>query len=503
MPAFVRVPFSIALIAFQWLAVARYGRRYTRLDRARQRAFTSAWARSPVRAMRDVVKLVRSCALFAYLDHPIVRARLGGGAPEASRGCEVIGAAGARGLGRPVPAARAADGRDAGRLDAEVVVIGSGAGGAITAATLAEAGRSVLILEEGPEIDTRAMATHTPAAVRLLYRNGGLCPILGNPTMAFAEGRCVGGSTEINTALWHRTPPEAVDRWRRLHAVRDVSVEELDGLFAEIETELCVSTLGASPPASSAVFRRGVESQGWSAVEVPRAQATDLGRSQFAPGAKRSMSRTYVPRALAAGARLLAGCRAVRLRHRGRHVTEVEAVETTPEGRRRLAIRAGTVFACGGAIQTPALLRASGIKRNVGDSLRLHPMVKVAAEFSEELDSHAAPVPIYQVHDLGPDVTLGGSVFTPGFLAMTLGENWAENEEAMRQWRRMALFHVACRGSNLGSVRRGRGPARRSSATTCRARTGSTWASASGGSARRCSRAGPDGSTPRCGTIRC
>lgn len=186
---------------------------------------------------------------------------------------------------------------------------------------------------------------------------------------------------------------------------------------------------------------------------MPRAQATDLGRSQFAPGAKRSMSRTYIPRALAAGARLLAGCRAVRLRHRGRHVTEVEAVETTPEGRRRLAIRAGTVFACGGAIQTPVLLRASGITRNVGDSLRLHPMVKVAAEFSEELDSHAAPVPIYQVHDLGPDLTLGGSVFTPGFLAMTLGENWAENEEAMRQWRRMALFHVACRGSNRGSVR--------------------------------------------------
>ena len=60
------------------------------------------------------------------------------------------------------------------RLDTEFLVIGSGAGGATTAAVLAEAGRDVVV----------------------------------------AEGRCVGGSTEINSGLWHRLPEELAEEWR-------------------------------------------------------------------------------------------------------------------------------------------------------------------------------------------------------------------------------------------------------------------------------------------------
>ena len=86
---------------------------------------------------------------------------------------------------------------------AEIVVIGSGAGGAVTAAILAEAGRDVLVLEEGPEVDTARLDVNTPEAMLLLYRNAGLSPILGGPSIAFVEGRCVGGSTEINSAFWH------------------------------------------------------------------------------------------------------------------------------------------------------------------------------------------------------------------------------------------------------------------------------------------------------------
>ena len=75
----------------------------------------------------------------------------------------------------------------------QVLVIGSGAGGAATAATLAERGYEVVVLEEGPNIDTSAMATNSPEAIGRLYRNAGVTPILGRQTIAFVEGRCVGG----------------------------------------------------------------------------------------------------------------------------------------------------------------------------------------------------------------------------------------------------------------------------------------------------------------------
>lgn len=189
------------------------------------------------------------------------------------------------------------------RLTTDVLVVGSGAGGAITAATLAEAGYAVLLAEEGPAVDTGDIATHTPQAMQLLYRNAGLSPIFGNVNIAFTEGRCVGGSTEINSAFWHRTPPDAIARWCDSYQVRDLTVPGLYALLDEIEPELGITFLRShEPPRSSAYLKRGAERLGWALEEVPRAQRTDLHASQFAPGAKNSMSRTYIPRAIRAGA---------------------------------------------------------------------------------------------------------------------------------------------------------------------------------------------------------
>src|SRR4029453_8364466 len=95
-------------------------------------------------------------------------------------------------------------------------------------------------------------------------------------------------------------------------------------------------------PPSSALFRRGIEALGWGFREVPRCHRGDDTRAH-GPGGKQSMQRTYLPRAGAAGARLGAGCRALRLRHADGHVTAVEA-ERTEDGRTTpLEIRADLV----------------------------------------------------------------------------------------------------------------------------------------------------------------
>ena len=340
------------------------------------------------------------------------------------------------------------------RIDTDFVVVGSGAGGAVTAATLAEAGYSVLILEDGPAVDTRYLATHTPKAMRLMYRNGGISPIIGKTNIAFVEGRCVGGSTEINSAFWHRAPKEAIERWSREYSIEGLTPEGMLGLYQELESGLGVQLLGASSrPMSSELLKSGADRLGWAVMEVPRLQFGDLTASQFAPGAKRSMSRTFIPRAVEAGARLISDCRVSRLHGKQGPVTQVTAEQRTAEGVQQLEIHPGRVVVCAGAIQTPVLLRSSGITKNVGNSLRIHPMLKVAALYDEMLDSHRAPLPVYQVKEFWPEVTLGGSVFTPGYLALALSENWPQLQHAMMDWRHMALFHAACRGTNRGTIR--------------------------------------------------
>lgn len=336
----------------------------------------------------------------------------------------------------------------------EVLVIGSGAGGAITAATLAEAGMEVLIVEEGSERPSDEMQTHSPAAMQSLYRNAGLSPIFGRTSIAFVEGCCVGGSTEINSSFWHHPPDSAIERWVREYGVRDLSRNGLENTIDELEKTLCpTSTSEGRLPASSRVFGRGLEALGLPASETPRLQRGDPTRSQFGPRAKASMSRTFLPRALDAGARLEPGWRADRLVHDGRRVTSVRVSRREGGRRVRREIVARHVFVCGGAIQTPALLRRSGIKRRIGDSLRIQPMLKVAALFDEVLDADESVMPVYQMRDPSTGFFLGGSVFTPGFLGISLSERWPDNAPALADWRRMGIYYAACRGAGRGRIR--------------------------------------------------
>ncbi len=332
----------------------------------------------------------------------------------------------------------------------QVLVVGSGAGGAATAATLASRGYEVLVLEEGPDRDTSTLETNSPEAIASLYRNGGVTPIIGTPNIAYVEGRCVGGSTEVNSAFWHRLPPDCYHRWRADARLAEFSESQMEPYFDALESELSVSYMRRSqPPRSSELFRSGVEKMRWHYTEVPRCQKHNQGTSPFAPGNKQSMQRTYIPKALAAGARLVSDCKALRLLYDNGRATGV----LVRHGSTSHTIKADNIFLCCGAVQTAALLRRSRITKNVGNNLCIHPMLKVAALFDEVIEAQDQVLPIYQVKEFWPNIAIGGSVFTPGFLAMLLSDNWGTAQNAMREWSRMALYYTATRGMSRGSIR--------------------------------------------------
>ena len=99
-------------------------------------------------------------------------------------------------------------------LSTDVLVIGSGAGGAFTAAALATANRTVTIVEEGPWVDPDEHEPFSLAEMVAKYRHHVAGAALGNPMIAYAEGRCVGGSTEINSGLYHRLPEHLAAEWQ-------------------------------------------------------------------------------------------------------------------------------------------------------------------------------------------------------------------------------------------------------------------------------------------------
>ena len=122
--------------------------------------------------------------------------------------------------------------------DCDVLIIGSGAGGATTAATLAEAGHDVLIVEEGSWVPQGTVAPFSLEQMDRQYRSGGVTVALGLPSIAYTEGRCAGGGTEVNSGLYRRPPGSTLERWRQDYRIADFGDEDIGEICDEVEREL-------------------------------------------------------------------------------------------------------------------------------------------------------------------------------------------------------------------------------------------------------------------------
>ncbi|HLM64834.1 MAG TPA: GMC family oxidoreductase [Acidimicrobiales bacterium] len=333
------------------------------------------------------------------------------------------------------------------RLETDVLVIGSGAGGAVTAARLARAGRRVTVVEEGPWVDADALEPFSLEEMVAKYRHHGLAAALGNPAIAYAEGRCVGGSTEINSGLYHRLPDYLADEWERVYQIDEFSPDVLARYAEQVESELTVSTVPGAPPPSSAALERGATKLGWRNVEFARVFSYDAqGR-----GTKQTMSRTMLPKAVAAGAEILPDCRVLKLIRSGDRVLGAECRREHPGGGvERLTITADHVFVCGGAVQSPALLQRSGIRSGIGAGLKLHPTIKIAARFTHPVDH--GDVPMHRVTEFSPNLTIGGSASRKGHVAMALADAGVPFDDALADWDNISVYYAAIRSEGSGRI---------------------------------------------------
>jgi len=339
------------------------------------------------------------------------------------------------------------------RIDTEVLIIGSGAGGATTAAVLSEAGRAVTIVEEGPWIDPDAVEPFSLDEMVLKYRHHGSSAALGTPPVAYAEGRCVGGSTEVNSGLWHRLPEDLTREWARDYEIVEFAPAALDAFAARVESWQSVQHLPAAPPLSSALLERGATKLGWRSTEFPRVFRYDAAGTGASAqrGTKQTMARTLIPRALAAGATLEADCRVLRLVHDGRRVVGASAQRRRPDGSTEdITFRASHVFVCGGAIQSPALLQRSGIRKQIGGGLKLHPTIKIAARFPHPVDH--GDVPMHRITEFAPNLTIGGSASRRGHVALALADSAASYDAALDNWENVSVYYAAIRSEAGGRV---------------------------------------------------
>jgi choline dehydrogenase-like flavoprotein len=346
-------------------------------------------------------------------------------------------------------------------LDCGAVIVGSGAGGASMAAELAEAGVDVIVLEEGGYHPTESFTAGTGRALRTLYRDGGGGMAIGRPSVLYAEGRCVGGSTVVNGGMSWRTPERVLAGWAAQGAVGE---GELDPFFARAEARLSVGlqdpeTIGRD----SQLLKAGADAKGWAIVSNRRNQlhcaGTNSCTSGCPTGAKRSMLVTSVPRALAFGARLFADCRVDRIARSESSVTGVTGHIVRPGGKRgpRLTVRARAVIVAGGAIQTPALLARSGLRSasgQLGRNLSLHPNATVIAFFDEDVTGWHGVHQAFQVREfMSEGLVLTAQNLTPPMLAGIIPAYGPELGELMADYNRIVTAGPLVSDTGTGRVR--------------------------------------------------
>lgn len=334
-------------------------------------------------------------------------------------------------------------------LEADVVVVGSGAGGAMTAEILAQQGLKVVIVEEGPLATSADFHMREEEAYSRLYQEDA-----GRQTedrgITLLQGRCVGGSTTVNWTASFRTPTRTLEHWHDAFGLEGLDEASLAPWFKRVEERLSIAPWVPAPNRNNDLLRIGCEKLGLHASVMMRnvKECANLGYCGMGcpVNAKQSMLTTCVPGALARGATLVHGASVTRLAIEGDRATSCEA----SAGARRVSLRARHFVLAAGGIGTPAILLRSGApdpSQRLGRRTFLHPTVVSAALMRDPVQGfYGAPQSIYCDHFL--DAPLSGPAgfklevapVHPALVGSTLPGFGEEHARWMQRFDRM---HVA------------------------------------------------------------
>jgi choline dehydrogenase-like flavoprotein len=343
-------------------------------------------------------------------------------------------------------------------IHADFCVIGAGAGGAVAAAELAEGGASVVVLEQGPAHDPDGFTARVPEMMGRLYRDGGQSATVGAPPILLPLGRGLGGTTLVNSGTCFRTPAPVLERWATEFGL-ELDEASLRPCFERVERALSVAEVTPElAGANAAVARRGAERLGWSHGYLRRNARGCVGSGVCAFGcptsAKQHTGITYIPRATAAGARILTGCDVRRvLSERGR----VRGVTARVARGRAVEVRAATVVLACGTIHTPLLLERSGLPDPSGQrgrNLSLHPATAAFALMDDVVDmARGVPQSFYVDEFAAEGIMFEGVAGPPAYAAMSLPLTGRRHREAMARYRRLAQFGLMVSDTSRGRVR--------------------------------------------------
>ena len=352
-------------------------------------------------------------------------------------------------------------------IEADAVIVGSGAGGGVIAAKLAAAGLSVVVLEMG--------GYHTDAdfnqlelwAWQNLYWRGGPTPT-ADMNVTLQAGSGLGGGTVINWTNSLRTKDWVRRQWAEDYGLEDVATEAFDRHLDEVWERIKVNDECSEYNRPTQAMERAAERLGWSFAKVNRnwdpakhdpAMAGYMGFGDLS-GAKQSTDRTYLLDAVGHGARIMVGAFVERVLVEDGRAAGVEALWSDAAGANaRVTVRAPRVVVAAGSLESPAVLLRSGIGGPAtGEYLRLHPCTATLGDYGEDMQGwwgapHTGLISEFADTGDGYGFLIEGVQYTTGLGASALP--WttaAQHKAALADFREAATFIGLVRDHGHGRV---------------------------------------------------
>ncbi len=349
-------------------------------------------------------------------------------------------------------------------LEADVVVIGSGAGGGLVAGELATAGKSVIVLEKGGYNNEANFTQLEAQATPELYLKRGTLTTK-DVGMVVLAGSTLGGGTVVNWMTSFRTPPEILDEWARSSGIDELTGPGLQASFEAVEKRLSVAEVASHNRQNQLLYDACVKS-GYHAAALRNDSIDCQQRCGFCGfgcryGSKQSTMKTYLQDAYDHGARIVVRCSADRvLIEHGKAVgVEATALDSETGKKHKVTVRAKAVVVAAGSINSPALLLRSGLENpHIGRHLHLHPVVTVTGIYPEKVYAWKGVMQSAYSNEFGYlDGNYGYKIEVPpahpGLIGMSTP--WfspRDYREQMLQTANVATFIILARDKGEGSV---------------------------------------------------
>jgi choline dehydrogenase-like flavoprotein len=314
----------------------------------------------------------------------------------------------------------------------------------------------VVVVEEGPHVPGEQHGKMRQSeSLRHVWRDAAMTLAVGlgdSPSINVTAARMIGGSSAITGGVCYRAPEAVLARWATELKIEDLSPDAMGRWYDQVARDVHIETVPESMRSkSTALFAQGGKNLGLEFHSMQRnTRGCDgCGRCNFGcpQCAKISVDRSYLPRAVAAGAQLWSDCLVERIEFRGTRATGVSGRLLHGEfgtARSALRIAAKHVVVAGGAMYSPRLLRRSGLgrqSRSLGKNLTLHPSFRVLGRFDEPVRGWEGALQSAYSKSYEADGMVLNSVFIPnGILAATVPGFGPTHARIRQQVDHLAIF---------------------------------------------------------------